>query len=150
MFSPRKMETGAAASNGISIDLHTPTSDHSSSNALSAAAKARTGNHSIVDENLTMRGDLESEGDVLVKGKVIGNISCKLLIIDVDALVEGGVTATDVIIRGRAKGRIVADSVRLERSADVDCEICQKSFSAEEGAKIKGTLSMKTADTSLN
>ncbi len=150
MFSPRKMETGVAASNGISIDLHTSTSDHSSSNALSATAKARTGNHSIVDENLTMRGDLESEGDVLVKGKVIGNITCKLLIIDVDALVEGGVTATDVIIRGKAKGRIVADSVRLERTADVDCEICQKSFSAEEGAKIKGTLSMKSADSSLN
>lgn len=150
MFSPRRMENGAASSNGISIDLHTSASDHSSPNALSVAAKARAGNHSIVDENLTMRGDLESDGDVLVKGKVIGNISCKLLIIDVDALVEGGVTATDVIIRGKAKGRIVADSVRLERTADVDCEICQKSFSAEEGAKIKGTLSMKTSDTSLN
>jgi len=51
-----------------------------------------------------MKGDLESEGDILVKGKVLGNIKCKLLIVDVDALVEGGVEAEEVIIRGNSKG----------------------------------------------
>lgn len=99
--------------------------------------------HSIVDEFLTMRGDLESEGDIHVKGKVLGNIKCKLLIIEVDALVEGGVEAEEVIVRGNSKGTIQADRVRLEKTANVDSEIRQNSFSAEEGARIKGSLCSK-------
>lgn len=97
----------------------------------------------MVDEFLTMRGDLESEGDIHVKGKVFGNIRCKLLIIEVDALVEGGVTADEVIVRGNAKGTIEADRVRLEKTANVDSEICHLSFAAEEGARIRGSLRSK-------
>ena len=87
-----------------------------------------------------MKGDLESEGDVLVKGKVFGNITCNLLIIDVDALVEGGITAQEVVVRGKTKGVINANKVRLEKTASVDSEICHNTFSAEEGARIKGAL----------
>jgi cytoskeletal protein CcmA (bactofilin family) len=90
-----------------------------------------------------MRGDLESNGDILVQGKVLGNIKCKLLIIDTDALVDGGIEAEDVVIRGKTKGTILADRVRLDRTADVDSEICQLVFSAEEGARIRGTIKMK-------
>ncbi|HEX2843479.1 polymer-forming cytoskeletal protein [Hyphomicrobium sp.] len=97
----------------------------------------------MVDEFLTMKGDLESEGDIHVKGKVFGNIRCKLLIVEVDALVEGGVEAEEVIVRGNAKGTIRADRVRLEKTANVDSEIRHNSFSAEEGARIKGSLRSK-------
>ena len=96
--------------------------------------------HSIVDKHLTMKGDLESEGDILIKGKVLGNIRCKLLIIDVDAMVDGGIDAEEVVIRGKAKGTIVANRVKLEKSAVVDSEIEHNSFSAEEGARVKGAL----------
>jgi cytoskeletal protein CcmA (bactofilin family) len=87
-----------------------------------------------------MKGDLESDGDIHVKGRVVGNIRCKLLIIEVDALVEGGVNAEEVVVRGHAKGTVRADRVRLEKTAEVDREIFQRTFSAEEGARIKGSL----------
>jgi cytoskeletal protein CcmA (bactofilin family) len=90
-----------------------------------------------------MKGDLESEGDILVKGKVHGNIKCNLLIIDIDAFVEGGITADEVVIRGTTKGVINATKVRLEKTAHVDSEICHNVFSAEEGARIKGALRYK-------
>jgi cytoskeletal protein CcmA (bactofilin family) len=105
--------------------------------------KGRSSNHSIIDECLTMKGDLESEGDILVKGKVLGNIKCKMLIVDADALVEGGVEAEEVIIRGNSKGTIKANRVRLEKTATVDSDICHQTFSAEEGARIKGALRFK-------
>jgi cytoskeletal protein CcmA (bactofilin family) len=90
-----------------------------------------------------MRGDLESEGDILVKGKVLGNIKCKTLIVDTDALVEGGIEAEEVIIRGHSKGTIKANRVRLEKTAAVDSDICHQTFAAEEGARIKGALRFK-------
>jgi len=96
--------------------------------------------HSIVDGSLTMRGDLESEGDILVRGKVIGNITCKLLIVDSTAFIDGGVEATEVVVRGHVKGVIKTNKVRLEKSAVVDADVYQGSFSAEEGAKIRGSL----------
>ena len=102
--------------------------------------KPRAFGHSIIEEGLLMKGDLETEGDILVKGKVLGNIKCKVLIIDTGALVEGGVEAEEVIIRGNSKGTIKANRVALEKSASVESDICHKIFSAEEGARIKGGL----------
>lgn len=96
--------------------------------------------YSIIDEWLAMRGDLESEGDILVKGRVHGNVHCRILIIDKGATVEGGISAEEVVIRGVARGTIRTRRVRLEKTAVVDCEIFHESFAAEEGARVTGTL----------
>jgi cytoskeletal protein CcmA (bactofilin family) len=145
MFSPKK--TDSVPGSSTSVEPIRPSSSPSYSSAAPATSqsfstydRSNPTNHSIVDERLTMKGDLESDGDVLVKGKVIGNIRCKLLIIDSDALVEGGIECEELVVRGRTKGTIAATKVRLEKSASVDSEICHQSFSAEEGAKIKGAL----------
>ena len=156
MFAPRKSEIPTTPLGAASPAPAAPLSSNASATAgnvssgmPSSKGRNGNGNHSIVDECLTMKGDLESDGDILVKGKVIGNITCKLLIIDNDALVEGGITCEEVVVRGRAKGQIRAEKVRLERSADVDCEIAQKNFSAEEGARIKGSLRFLDASESI-
>jgi cytoskeletal protein CcmA (bactofilin family) len=128
MLGSRKPDASASSLGGISI----PSYATSSSSGDTA--------HSLVDKHLVMRGDLESDGDVLVRGKVIGNIKCRMLIVDSDAEVDGGVEAKEVIMRGKAKGNIKAQRVKLENTANVDCEIAHRVFSAEEGARIKGTL----------
>jgi cytoskeletal protein CcmA (bactofilin family) len=130
MFNPKKLE---------GVDASPARAD----NDTSSSRPGPTSAHSMVDACLTMKGDLESEGDILVKGKVIGNIRCKLLIIEVDALVEGGVEAEEVVVRGNTKGTLRADKVRLEKTANVDSEIYHRSFAADEGARIKGTLQWK-------
>ena len=107
---------------------------------FSAHAGASDSNCSIITEWLIMRGDLESEGDILVKGKVHGNIQCKLLIIDAEAVIEGAIFAEEVVIRGTTRGIVKARRVRVEKTAKIDSEIYQESFSAEEGARIKGAL----------
>lgn len=148
MFNPKKVD-GPVGSAQISPASHTPDPVRASAapssygggaQSFSAYDRSSPTNHSIVDERLTMKGDLESEGDILIKGKVVGNIRCKLLIIDNDALVEGGIIAEEIVVRGRTKGKIEAQRVRLEKTAFVDSEICHQSFSAEEGARIKGAL----------
>ncbi|MEZ5856139.1 MAG: polymer-forming cytoskeletal protein [Hyphomicrobiaceae bacterium] len=139
MFSPRKAEVPANGS--LPHDNPVPTQPTSSQNSsISVSTRVKEANYSIINEWLKMKGDLESEGDVLVKGKVYGNIKCNLLIVDVDALVEGGIIADEVVVRGQTKGTINANKVRLEKTANVDSEICHKTFSAEEGARIKGAL----------
>jgi cytoskeletal protein CcmA (bactofilin family) len=141
MFNNNRKAEGAHAS-AVSAEADNATfgSPLNPRNVHSSIYKVDPSAHSIVDEFLTMKGDLESDGDIHVKGKVLGNIRCKLLIIEIDALVEGGVEAEEVIVRGNTKGKIQADRVRLEKTANVDSEICHRSFSAEEGARIRGSL----------
>jgi cytoskeletal protein CcmA (bactofilin family) len=143
MFAHRKADGLPTSATGTEDDRPAFGTTGISRNAHAQFRGNSSSAHSIVDEFLTMRGDLESEGDIHVKGKVLGNIRCKLLIIEVDALVEGGVEAEEVIVRGNSKGTIQADRVRLEKTANVDSEIRQNSFSAEEGARIKGSLRSK-------
>ena len=102
--------------------------------------------NSTIDACLTMRGDLESDADILVKGKVFGNVKCNLLIVDGGADIEGGIIAKEVVIRGTVKGIIKAEKVRLDKTAEVQSDIYQNTFVAEEGALILGTLkSLKDA-----
>ena len=135
MFSAKKPE-GPFETEKTSLS----TISNTKSRAFAAHAEAGAANCSIINEWLTMRGDLESEGDILIKGKVHGNITCKLLIVDVEAAIEGGIDCDDVVIRGATRGVIKAKRVRLEKTANVDGEIYQESFSAEEGARIRGAL----------
>ena len=108
--------------------------------APSVYANTADANYSIINEWLVMKGDLESEADILVKGKIFGNVKCKLLIVDTGALIEGGIEADEIVVRGATKGIMLAKKVRLEKTAEVDSEIHHQNFSAEEGAKIRGAL----------
>ena len=131
MFN-KKQESGfGIPSGGILSSLSNPPPPY---------ANTAEANYSIINEFLTMKGDLDSEADILVQGKVIGNISCKMLIVDTNAHVEGGIIADDVIVRGTTKGVLKATRVRFEKTAQVESEIWQQTFSVEEGAKITGAL----------
>ncbi len=114
--------------------------DATSSRSYRDHASDADASYSIINEWLTMKGDLESEGDILVKGRVHGNIRCKMLIVDPGAVIEGGIIADEVMIRGSTRGTVRAKRVRLEKTANVDSEIFHDVFSAEEGARIKGAL----------
>ncbi len=140
MFIAKKTDVAHDAIGADVIRSNTASNFGSTAQSFASYDRSTPTNHSIVDERLTMKGDLESDGDVLVKGKVIGNIRCKLLIIDNGAIVEGGIECDELVVRGHTKGTIQAARVRLEKSAQVDSEICHQSFSAEEGARVKGAL----------
>jgi cytoskeletal protein CcmA (bactofilin family) len=140
MFNARKPDVMSLSAASDAERLSTPTAANTTPKPYTAYANAGEPNCSIINEWLTMRGDLESQGDILVRGKVHGNIICKLLIIDAEAAVEGGIDAEEVIIRGATRGTVKAKRVRVEKTANIDSEIVHESFSAEEGARIRGSL----------
>ncbi len=138
MFNARKPDSTAYSNSAEPDRSHLPGAHVTKPYAVYDATTEQ--NCSIVNELLSMRGDLESEGDILIRGKVHGSIICKLLIIDTQAAVEGGIEADEVIIRGATRGTIKAKRVRIEKTANIDSEIVHESFAAEEGARIRGAL----------
>jgi cytoskeletal protein CcmA (bactofilin family) len=100
-----------------------------------------TPERSVIDAWLTMTGNLQSEGDIQVDGKVEGHIRCRQLIVGKDATITGDVVAEEVVVRGRVKGLIRGNRVRLQETACVESEVFfLKSLAIEDGASFEGQI----------
>ncbi len=102
------------------------------------AAGGAASTRSVIDAWLTIRGDLESEGEVQIDGTVHGDIRCAHLVVGKEAVVVGNIIAEEVIVRGKVKGTIRAMSVTLQDTAVVESEIYHKSIAIEQGACFDG------------
>lgn len=102
-----------------------------------------TPTRSVIDAWLTITGNLQSEGEVQVDGQIHGDIRCAHLTVGRDALVDGNITAEEVVVRGKVTGIIRANRVILQDSAHVESEIFHKKLSIEEGACFEGVSRLR-------
>ncbi len=93
---------------------------------------------SIISDDLTIKGNLSSEGEIQVDGKVNGDVKCKALIIGTKGLVSGQVLAKTVRIHGAMKGVVKANSVFLAATARMTGDIEHDSLAIEPGAFVDG------------
>ena len=71
----------------------------------------------IIDAGLNIYGDLQTDGEVEVDGKIIGDIGCTHLTIGKGAAITGNIKADEVLVRGKVRGTIRATRVILQDSA---------------------------------
>jgi cytoskeletal protein CcmA (bactofilin family) len=132
-------DTAARSANGL-VPFN-PGSQSLNVNGEVLRQRAGTAARSVIDAWLTMKGNLESEGDIQVDGKVQGHIRCTQLIVGKDATIDGDVLAAEVVIRGKVKGVIRANRVKLQETACVESEIFfEKSLGIEDGASFEGQI----------
>jgi cytoskeletal protein CcmA (bactofilin family) len=98
-----------------------------------------TRSQSFIDASLTIMGDLYSEGDVQLDGRICGNVSCAQLIVGRDAAVTGAITASQAVIRGTITGTIRSPVVILQDTARVESEITYSVLAIDEGATFQGS-----------
>src|SRR5262245_47376482 len=93
---------------------------------------------SVIDAWLTITGNLQSEGEIQVDGRVEGDIRCAHLVVGKDATITGNIVAEEVVVRGKVTGVIRGNRVFLQDSARVESEIFHKKLAIEEGAVFDG------------
>lgn len=93
---------------------------------------------SLIAENVTLQGDLSSDGDIQLDGAVRGDLCVGHLSIGETGQVTGAIQAATVEVRGRVTGAIVAKSVRLYGSARVEGDITHDQIAIEAGAYFSG------------
>lgn len=93
---------------------------------------------SVIGEDLTVEGNIISKGEVQLEGEIKGDVHCTSLVIGDKALVEGGVVAEDVIVRGRVVGSVRGHRVTLQSSSHVEGDIFHQSLAIEQGAYFEG------------
>ncbi len=95
---------------------------------------------SLIGEDLSVIGDIESAGAIQIDGAVEGDIQCPVLTIGPKASVRGAIVAEIARIAGSVQGRIRAGQVELAKSAEVLGDIVHESLSIEAGAFVDGSF----------
>jgi cytoskeletal protein CcmA (bactofilin family) len=98
----------------------------------------------IIDACLQIDGNLTTEGEVQVDGKINGDIRCAHLTVGREAVILGDITAEEIVVRGKVTGTIRGNRVILQDGAQVESEIFQSKLTIEEGANFKGMIRDQT------
>jgi cytoskeletal protein CcmA (bactofilin family) len=94
---------------------------------------------SVIDAWLEIVGNLRTEGEILVEGRIEGDVRCVQLIVAADATITGSIVADEVIVYGKIKGNIRANKVVLKDTAVVESDIIHKQIVIERGACFDGS-----------
>jgi cytoskeletal protein CcmA (bactofilin family) len=93
---------------------------------------------SIIGPDLTIAGNLSSEGQVQIDGRVEGDIRGTHIIIGERAHITGGIVAEEVVVRGHVMGSIRGQRVMLQAQSHVEGDIYHKALAIEQGAFFEG------------
>lgn len=95
---------------------------------------------SVLSSDLTVTGNIKTQGDVQVEGTVEGDIRAHQLTVGEGATIRGEIVADDVIVHGRVVGRVRGLKVRLSATAKVEGDIIHKTIAIESGAHFEGSV----------
>ena len=93
---------------------------------------------STIGEDLTITGNVASQGEIHLDGHVRGDVHCGALVLGENSNVEGNVTADDVVIRGRLIGSVRAIRLMLQSKSHVEGDLIHQSLAMEQGAFFEG------------
>ena len=101
---------------------------------------------SIIAKDLTVSGDLTTEGVVKIEGKVKGTIRANTqTLIAPGALVQGDLYTAEAIIGGRVEGNVHAtDRVEVQATAEVLGDVYTRRIGVLEGGSVNGSIKMGT------
>ena len=95
---------------------------------------------SVLSADLTVKGNITTQGDVQIEGTVEGDIRAHQLTVGDSATIHGEIVADEIIVNGRVIGRVRGLKVRLSSTARVEGDIVHKTIAIESGAHFEGSV----------
>lgn len=100
---------------------------------------------SIIGTDCTITGDVVSQGEVQVDGRVNGDIRCAVLVVGETGCITGEINAETVRVLGAVTGQIYARAVELAKTARVLGDITHESLAVQAGAYVEGRFNRQAA-----
>lgn len=102
----------------------------------------------VVGPSVRVEGDFASEGNIIVKGTVTGNVkTSKMLTVEKGARIFANVKAENAVVSGSIKGNVkVAERLEMTETAQVCGDVECKILSVAAGALVYGKVAMKGID----
>ena len=91
----------------------------------------------------TLLADVSIEGDVVEKDKIIvdakirGDIKADEIETHSNSSITGNITSKNAVLGGTLKGNINSDKTKIQKTAEIEGVLNQKTLSIEEGAVLK-------------
>ncbi len=116
------------------------------------APKGGAAGYSLIDDRLTIRGELDTDGTVRVDGHIEGALHrAASLIIGARGEVVGDIEAGEIVVAGTVRGNVHATGrIEVEPGASVHGEIRANAMVLREGAIIHGKVSIGAAPASVD
>jgi len=105
----------------------------------------QVGERNTIAKNTALVGDITSDGDFRVDGKIEGTIKTTgRVVIGKDGFVSGIVDCTNADIEGTFSGKLIVDQIlSLKGTADISGDVIMGKLSVEPGAVFNATCAMK-------
>ena len=106
---------------------------------------------SLIGKTLFIKGDIRSDEELLIEGKVEGKLNVKnRVIIGKNGIVNAEIKAREVIIRGKVNGDVNASyKVEIEPEGILNGNIFSQRVHLTEGSIFKGNIDMSSKDKDL-
>ncbi|MBI5507400.1 MAG: polymer-forming cytoskeletal protein [Deltaproteobacteria bacterium] len=98
----------------------------------------------VIGRGLFIKGELHGEEDLIIEGRVEGEITLKKhLLIESTGIILADIQTENITIKGEMRGNMTAtDKVEIHTSARVVGDITAPRVVIEDGAKFKGHIDM--------
>lgn len=106
----------------------------------SSDKQAGSSRETVISNDLTIHGNVTSEGIVRLEGTIIGDMNCSSLVVEDDGSISGNISAKEVKVHGRVGGTVHGTNVMLHSSAFVEGDIYHQGISIEMGTHYDGRL----------
>ena len=96
---------------------------------------------SLISSGLTVKGNLESAGEIQIDGDVEGDVKGKTVVVSEGAAIRGSVLGDSVTIAGTVEGTIKGMTVNIQNTARLTGDIIHEALQIESGAYVDGRCS---------
>ena len=115
------------------------------SRRASAPQQTPGSGYSLLDSQLTVDGDIDTQGSLRIDGRLNGNIRrADTVVLGAGASMNGDVHAREVIVGGTLTGNVYAsERVELQPTAVVTGDIAAQLVLVQEGGVVNGRVQMQ-------
>ncbi len=98
---------------------------------------------SVIGADITVTGDIEATVDLLIEGRVNGNVRCQTLLLGESSSIKGNIYAERVRISGFVEGSVETRDLAIESSGSVTGDVSYARLKVATGGNIEGTMKCK-------
>ena len=92
---------------------------------------------SILLSDVSIEGDLVEKDKIIIDAKVSGDIKADDIETHSNSTITGNITAKNAALGGKLKGNVNSERIKIQKTAEVEGVLNQKTLSVEEGAVLK-------------
>ena len=92
---------------------------------------------SILLSDISIEGDLVEKDKIIIDAKISGDIKAEDIETHANSSITGNITAKNATLGGKLKGNINSDKTKIQKTAEIEGVLNQKTLSIEEGAVLK-------------